>query len=134
VFAKLNALALFSAPLLPRPLPYILQLHSGINLLQHPRNPNPVHFQAVLVIAFFMIAIARAWQMIGARDTGMVAVLGDLLRERRHDQTAVLPESDDEDVAGRDEQRNEKCRHCHRVIRPRAGGGLTLKVPVDRLV
>jgi hypothetical protein len=37
-------------------------------------------------------------------------------------------------VLGRDEQRNEKCRHCHRVIRPRAGGGLTLKVPVDRLV
>jgi hypothetical protein len=61
---------------------YILQLHSGINLLQHPANPNPVHFQALLIIAFFMIAIARAWQMIGARDTGLMAVVGNLLRER----------------------------------------------------
>jgi hypothetical protein len=61
---------------------YLLQLHSGINLLQHPRNPNPVHFEALLVIIFFMIAIYRAWQMIGARDTRVVAVVGDLVRER----------------------------------------------------
>lgn len=61
---------------------YILQLHGGISLLLHPRNPNPVHFEALLVLIFFMIAIARAWQMIGARDTGLVAVVGDLVRER----------------------------------------------------
>jgi len=31
---------------------------------------------------FFMIAIARAWQMIGAWNTRVAAMMGDLLRER----------------------------------------------------
>ena len=77
---------------------YILQLHSGINLLQHPRNPNPVHFEALLVIIFFVIviviviAIARAWQMIGARDTGLIAVVADLVRER-HETPPTSPKT-----------------------------------------
>jgi hypothetical protein len=64
---------------------FALQLATGIELLQRPRHPGPLHFEAVLVIIFFVVAIARAWQMIGARDTRMVAVAGDLLRERIHD-------------------------------------------------
>jgi hypothetical protein len=71
---------------------YILQLHSGISLLQHPRNPNPVHFEALLVIIFFVIAIARAWQMIGARDTGLMAVVADLVRER-HPTPPTFPKT-----------------------------------------
>jgi hypothetical protein len=69
---------------------YILQLYSGINLLQRPGNPSPVHFEALLVI-IFIIAIARAWQMIGARRTGMLAVVSDLLRERQHEDTMSFP-------------------------------------------
>jgi hypothetical protein len=78
---------------------YVLQLRSGIDLLQHPRNPNPVHFEAVLIIIFFVLAIARAWQMIGARDTRMVAVVSDLLRERQHKQTTIVPDSVDDAMA-----------------------------------
>jgi hypothetical protein len=66
---------------------YALQLRSGIDLLRHPTDPSPVHVVGLLVIIFFIVAIGRAWQMIGARRTGMVAAVGDLLRERHRDQT-----------------------------------------------
>jgi hypothetical protein len=69
---------------------YSLQLDSGINLLMHPRNPSPVHFEAALAIIFFMVAIARAWHMIGARDTGLVAVVAGLVRER-HETPPTSP-------------------------------------------
>ena len=82
---------------------YALQLRSGIDLLQHPRSPSPVHFQALLVIIFFIVAIGRAWQMIGARHTGVVAALSDLLRERQPEQAAVVPDSIDDDMAGLDQ-------------------------------
>jgi hypothetical protein len=78
---------------------YALQLRGGIDLLQHPRNPSPVHFQALLVIIFFIVAIGRAWQMIGARHSGLLAAVSDLLRERLHEQTTVHPDTVDEDMA-----------------------------------
>jgi hypothetical protein len=75
---------------------YALQLRSGLDLLHHPRNPSPVNFQALLVIIFFILAIGRAWQMIGARHTGMVATVIDLLRERQPQQTTVIPNKTDD--------------------------------------
>jgi PAS domain S-box-containing protein len=61
---------------------YIIQLLNGIDMLLNPTDTGTVHLQALLIIVFFMIAIARAWQMIGARDTRLAAMVGDLLRER----------------------------------------------------
>jgi hypothetical protein len=61
---------------------YIVQLVNGINLSLHPSDASAVHLQALLVIVFFLIAIARAWQMIGARNTRVTAMISDLLRER----------------------------------------------------
>lgn len=75
---------------------HALQLESGIDLWHHPGNPGPVHFEALLVIILFMIAIARAWQMIGARNTRTLAVVSGLLRERRREEPAGLPERVDD--------------------------------------
>jgi hypothetical protein len=61
---------------------FALQLHSGISLLSHPSNTGPVDTQALLILAFFVIAIVCAWQMIGVQITGLLTVLGTLLRER----------------------------------------------------
>jgi hypothetical protein len=77
---------------------YALQLRSGIDLLQRPGNPSPVHLETRLVIISFMVAIARSWQMIGARGTGVVAVMGGLLRERQHGQRAAVPDNIDENA------------------------------------
>ncbi len=61
---------------------YILQLLTGISLLQCPSHPGPVHAQALLVLIFFVIATYRAWQMIGGQNTQLLALTADLLRER----------------------------------------------------
>jgi hypothetical protein len=73
---------------------YVLQLLNGINLLLRPSDPGPGHFQALLVIIFFMIAIYQAWQMIGARNTRMLATVVDLLRDRT--TATVVPDTVEE--------------------------------------
>jgi hypothetical protein len=65
------------------------QLLNGISLLQRPSDPGPVHAQALLVIIFFVIATYRAWQMICGRNTKLLALAADLLRERG--TTAAVP-------------------------------------------
>lgn len=77
---------------------YVLQLLNGINMWLSPRDTSAVHVQALLVIVFFMIAIARAWQMIGARNTRVVAMVGELLRERS--TTAIAPAANAEADTG----------------------------------
>jgi hypothetical protein len=36
----------------------------------------------VLTIVLFIVGIARAWQLIGARDSGLVTEIGETLRAR----------------------------------------------------
>jgi hypothetical protein len=81
----------------------------AFNLLVRPNDPSPVHFpvgrgqRALLVIVFFMIATARAWQMIGARETRALTVVGNLMRERNIKATVGDPvEDEDGDVAPTD--------------------------------
>jgi len=70
-------------------------------MLSGPRDAGGVHFQALLVIVFFMIAIARAWQMIGARNTRVATIVGELLLERS--ALAVVPDAVEDDAgASRD--------------------------------
>jgi len=33
-------------------------------------------------VVFFVVGIARAWQLIGARDTGLLRTVGEAIRER----------------------------------------------------
>jgi hypothetical protein len=61
---------------------YILQLLSGIRLLQRPSGSGPVHDLAMLVVIFFVIAIYRAWRLIGGQTIRLLVVTADLLRER----------------------------------------------------
>jgi len=70
---------------------YILQLLTGISLLQRPSHPGPVHAQALLLIIFFVIATYRAWQMIGGQNTQLLALAADLLRERGTTATVPAP-------------------------------------------
>lgn len=68
---------------------FILQLVNGIDMVRRPSGANDVHFQALLLIFFFVIAIARAWQMIGVRGTRMMTLVGELVRDRQAHRTAV---------------------------------------------
>jgi hypothetical protein len=64
---------------------YVLQLLNGISLLRNPADQGPVHAQAILIIVFFVIGTTRAWQMIGARNTHVLALAGELAQE--HSET-----------------------------------------------
>ena len=56
------------------------------------------------MVIFFVIAIARTWQLIGVRDTGLAAVVSDLVRERQRSPAnapaAVNETTGDADSAG----------------------------------
>jgi hypothetical protein len=54
---------------------YGLQLANGTQLDGSARDVNAVDNQGVLAIAFFLFAIARAWQLVGARDTSLLSTV-----------------------------------------------------------
>ncbi len=64
---------------------YTWQLINGADLIRHHGDLNAIQSQGIMVVIFFLIAIARAWRLIGVHDTGLAAVIGDLVRE--HEQT-----------------------------------------------
>lgn len=57
---------------------YALELVYGILLNASPRNVNQVGNLATLAIFFYLFAIARAWQMVGARDTGLLSTAAEM--------------------------------------------------------
>jgi hypothetical protein len=57
------------------------ELAAGIGLLQHADNTGVVGLGLLsnLLIASLLIGIARAWELVGGRDTGVVASLAVLM-------------------------------------------------------
>ena len=74
---------------------YILQLLNGIDLILHPSDLGAIQSQGILMVVFFVIAIARAWQLIGIHDTSLAAVVGDLVRERQQTSASAPPNVND---------------------------------------
>lgn len=57
---------------------YGLELANGIKLDGSPRDLGAVDNQGILSIVFFLFAIARAWQLVGARDTGLLQTVAGI--------------------------------------------------------
>jgi amino acid transporter len=57
---------------------YGLELVYGILLNGSPRDVNQVSNLGTLAILFYLFAIARAWQMVGARDTGLLSTAAEM--------------------------------------------------------
>jgi hypothetical protein len=62
---------------------YAFQLVNGAELWRSPHHASHVTTQAEILIVFFIIAIARAWDLVGARDTSFVAGVVGMARGRR---------------------------------------------------
>jgi len=58
------------------------QVAVGIRLDRHPHDASNVQTLAILTIVLFLVGIVRAWQLIGARDSGLLNALGDSIRSR----------------------------------------------------
>jgi ABC-type uncharacterized transport system permease subunit len=61
------------APLVALLVIYALQLVNGVRLTHSPHHHSPYTGQAVLVLAFFGIAITRSWVLAGGRQSGGLA-------------------------------------------------------------
>ena len=71
---------------------YGLQLANGIALAHKPGDAGRIGSQAGLAIVFFVYAIARAWQLVGARDPGVMLSLTGLARSLA--DRNLLPDDD----------------------------------------
>ena len=54
---------------------YGLQLANAIKLEAAPHDVGRISDQGVLAIAFFLFGIARAWQLVGAREFSLVSTV-----------------------------------------------------------
>jgi hypothetical protein len=72
---------------------YGLQLANGLALGSAPSAATDISRAGGLSIAFFVYAIARAWQLVGARDTGLLPAMAALAAS--HLQHREPPAGDD---------------------------------------
>jgi hypothetical protein len=81
----------------PLVLPVILaavfgdQVHNGFQLLGSPHDTSAVSGQAFLMLAFFGIAIARAWDLLGGPASGLVGTVRTVIQERASRQADEQP-------------------------------------------
>ena len=66
---------------------YGLQLATGTQLDGSARDVSAVHNQGVLLIVFFLFAIARAWQLVGARDTSLLSTVAAMAQRQASQDT-----------------------------------------------
>jgi hypothetical protein len=52
---------------------FAFELESGIKLLHNPRNNSAAELLCDLLIILLVIGIARAWELVGDRDTGILS-------------------------------------------------------------
>lgn len=66
---------------------FIVELTSGLQLIARPQVSGPAQTIAVLVVACFLVGIARAWELIGGPTIGLGHEIGALMRnsDRRGD-------------------------------------------------
>ena len=57
---------------------YALELAYGVQLDASPGDVNQVSNLGTLAIFFYLFAVARAWQLVGARDTGLLARVAEM--------------------------------------------------------
>jgi hypothetical protein len=76
-------------------LVFAYQAAVGVQLMRGARNSGDVSTLAVLTIVLFIVGIARAWQLIGARDSGLVAEIGETLRARARSRNRGAPPAPD---------------------------------------
>jgi hypothetical protein len=60
---------------------YGLQLANGLELGSSPHNLGRISSQGGLIIGFFVFAIARAWTLVGARNSRLVSAVAGLARQ-----------------------------------------------------
>jgi hypothetical protein len=66
-----------------------VEFGAGIDLLLHPHRTGPLDLISYLLVGSLIVGIARAWELVGGRDTGIVASLISLIGHDRRTQDPV---------------------------------------------
>jgi len=64
---------------------YGLQLANALRLEQAPHQVGLVVNQGELAVVFFLFGIARAWQLVGAREFGLVSAVASMIHRAADD-------------------------------------------------
>lgn len=67
---------------------FIAQLVEGIELVAHPRRSDPLQTLSYILVAMLLVGVARAWELAGGRNTGILGSLGVLFGRRSHPATS----------------------------------------------
>jgi small-conductance mechanosensitive channel len=67
---------------------FIIQLVTGLSLTRQPDDASAVNTIAILVVACFLVGIARAWELIGGPSLGLTREVTALVRDRNHEPAA----------------------------------------------
>ena len=57
---------------------FAYELAAGINLLRYPHSSGAAETLGDLLVALLLIGIARAWELVGDRDTGIITSIAVL--------------------------------------------------------
>ncbi len=71
---------------------FVYQFVTALQLSNDPHDQSAVRTLAVLTVVFFLVGIARAWQLIGARDTGLVRTVRAAIHEHSVPPVSAEPE------------------------------------------
>jgi hypothetical protein len=69
---------------------YGLQLANALKLERTPHNVGLVVNQGELAVAFFLFGIARSWQLVGAREFGLVTTVAAMIRRAADDSPHLM--------------------------------------------
>ncbi len=72
---------------------YGLQLANGVELGSSPHSVSLIGNQGGLIIGFFVFAIARAWELVGARDSGLLSAVAAMTRRPGDEPGTAAPGS-----------------------------------------
>jgi hypothetical protein len=68
------------------------ELASGIAVIADPRDSTPLHAISYALAASLFVGIARAWELVGDRDTGIIASIAILAGRRSGPDGTPAPE------------------------------------------
>ena len=63
---------------------FAFELVGGIDLLLHPRSSGAAELVSNVLVALLIIGIARAWELVGDRDTGIISSIAVLTGHDRN--------------------------------------------------
>jgi hypothetical protein len=70
---------------------FVLQLISGVQVMQRPGFADGVETIAILVICCFLVGINRAWELIGGPSIGFSSEMVSIVRSREAGRPAAEP-------------------------------------------